>query len=254
MIKGIYTASSSMISRPITLQVIANNLANVNTPGFKKDSIKFRSLLDANVSLRQAGAIESGGVEDSIEYRVDFRLGPIQQTHGRLDVAIDGDGFFSLETPAGTRYTRNGSFRLDAEGNLTTHTHFQVLGEGGAIQIDENDVNIRINSRGDIMVDRDVGGVVGGQIIGKLLITDFDKPYQLAKDTNGLFVPSDPSYSGNVVIDPSVKQGFLENSNVNPFEAMVEMIENMQNNQSSQKVMSYQDDTLRKAVTEVGSF
>ena len=241
MIRGIYTSASGMVPTMTRQTVAANNLANVNTTGFKRDRAFIRFMPDLDTSLQRGRGVLSQQAETG-EVITDFGQGPLRQTGGELDVAIKGQGFFVVDTPQGTRYTRNGNFMMNANGQLVTAQGFVVQGEGGPIEPGTGEVIIQQN--GEILAD--------GDTIDTLMIVDFQQPYRLAKLGNSLFVPLDPADRGTPVEEPSVKQGFLEQANVNIIEEMVNMMQIYRNYESDQRAIRYQDETLSKAVNEVG--
>lgn len=206
------------------LDVIANNLANLNTTGFKRDVSLFEEYLmpvarennfrpaDTRPSyVRDAGTL------------IDLKPGPMQQTGNPLDVAIEGDGFLAVQTPNGERYTRSGSLQLNANGELVTTQGYQVLGDGGPIQLQQQDSNIAISSEGTVSVRS--GGVANVSIIrGKLRIVNFPQEQRLEKDGENLFVtPADMAPAD--APKAYVLQGAIEKSNVESVVEMTRMID-----------------------------
>lgn len=234
MIKNLYTAASSMLPKLTYQQLVANNLANVNTPGFKRDSLFVETLIQAGIQF--------GGRRIGTVY-TDFSRGPLLKTGRKLDLAIEGNGFLTVSAPRGENYTRNGSFYRRADGVLTTVNGAPVLGENGPITLPKGD--LVVNNSGEIFVQ--------GAYIDKLLITDFQQPYQLVKIGSGLFVPQEGSNGGYSAQDVTLHQGFLEGSNVKPVEEMVNMLISYREYEAAQKVIQMQDDTLRKSANEIGA-
>lgn len=241
MIKGLYTSASSMLHRFGKQEVAANNLANINTTGYKRDGFFQRALVEAGQSLSGSYHPEWRS-KDPVEVIVDFSQGPLKQTDGALDVAIQGDGFFTIQTPDGERYTRNGSFKLDRDGVLTTQTGYPVLGEGGTIMLQGADV--KINEKGALLVD--------GLLVDALDIRDFERPYRMMKVAGEFFLPKDGD-QGQPSENMAVYQGFLEESNVNSTMEMTDMLIVYRNYESDQRAVQMQDETLRKAVNELGA-
>ena len=241
MIKGLYTSASSMLQRLSKQEVAANNLANINTTGYKRDGFFQRALVEAGQTL--SGSYHPGWRNtDPMEVVVDFSQGPLKQTEGALDVAIQGDGFFTIQTPDGERYTRNGNFTLDPDGLLTTQTGYPVLGEGGTIMLQGGDV--KINEKGEVMVD--------GALMDTLDIRDFERPYRMTKVAGEFFLPENGD-QGQPSENMAVFQGFLEESNVKSIREMTEMLIVYRNYESDQRAIQMQDDTLKKAVNELGA-
>ncbi|HHW03958.1 MAG TPA: flagellar basal-body rod protein FlgF [Thermoanaerobacterales bacterium] len=252
MIRGLYTAASGLMAEMARTDVISNNLANVNTAGFKKDRAIFRAFPEMDiyriddpaasspmgeVDLRPfIGVLGTGVMLDEIS--TDFSPGPVKNTSNPLDLALAGDGFFEVQTPAGVRYTRDGSFTRDQEGYLVTAEGYYVLGQNGPVRL-PGDEDISINRRGEIFS--------GGAFVDRLMVVDFADRRQLLKEGDNLYAANQqPVPSASEVI-----QGALESSNVNPIGEMVNLITAFRAYEASQKVVSANDDTLNKAVNEI---
>ena len=239
MIKGIHAAASSMLPRIQKQETIANNLANVNTPGYKRES----------VFLQQFNALKSRQNKTESDWQVpmvdnvytDYSRGALEYTGNDFDVAIDGDGFFVVQTPDGEAYTRNGNFHLNEQGVLVNSDDLPVMSDNGEIITDNGEINIGI----DGLI------TVGGEEYGKLQIVDFEKPYQLNKVSAGLYVPG-PDANPTDLEFTYVRQGYLEKANVDVIQEMVDMIASYRNYESDQKAIQILDETLGKAVNEVG--
>lgn len=240
MNSGLYAALSGNLAAMRRLDVISNNLANTNTAGFKGDRLQFESVLAASRNEFQA-VPNDAPVFSGEQFFTDYSQGPLRQTGNTLDVALDGDGFFVVNTPEGRAYTRQGNFRLDAGGRLVTSDGYEVLG-GGPIAITGGRVDI--DAKGAVMVD--------GTPVGTLDIVDFQKPYALQKKGDSLFVPANPQEAPTAATKTMVKQGILEESNVNVVSEMVRMIETSRYFDSCQKVVRSYDDVTAKAANELG--
>src|SRR6185369_3521445 len=157
MNSGLYSALSGNIAAMKRMEIISNNLANVNTPGFKKDKMLFESMLAGNVN---PPAVPQGSTADPILQKdsviIDYSPGSVSQTGNNLDLAIDGDGFFVVSTPEGPAYTRQGNFRLSSDGTLVTADGYPVMGQGGAIRVQGSRVDI--DGQGVVMVDGNPAG------------------------------------------------------------------------------------------------
>lgn len=236
MIRGLYTSASSMMARRTVQEVVTNNLANLNTVGFKRDRVAFRNMLDAQNLVGDEDA--SQGVE---YIETDFSGGQFKQTDNPLDFALEGEGFFAVQNGNQKFYTRNGNFKLGIDGELLTANGYQVLGENGPIFLREQ----------NIVVDKD--GTISSKdlVIGKLLIVNFDEPNRLKKAGNNFFTKPN-TLKEPVPIETSIKQGSLEESNVNPLEEMVNLILVSRDYSQSQKSIQTQDSTLQKAVNDLG--
>jgi flagellar basal-body rod protein FlgG len=204
-------------------EVLANHMANAGTTGFKTQTLSFDDMLRAQMTI-------------------DTSQGALLTTESPLDVAISGDGFFKIQTDQGVRYTRNGNFSLNTEGVLVNSEGYAILGENGPIIIEGDDVTIGVN--GEIDVD--------GSTTGKLLIVDFKALEGLEKAGDSLFVYNGPETDETPAEHFEVKQGSLEQSNVETMVEMTRMIETNRFYESFQKLMQTIDELNAKAISEVG--
>jgi len=212
------------------LEVVANNIANINTTAYKADTAVFNEFLMPGASHGDfLGADRRlSYVHDRATWR-DYRPGPLQQTNNPLDLAIDGDAFFVVQTPRGERYTRNGALQLNATGQLVTAEGFQVLGDNGPITFQINDSNISIANDGTIRVREGVDTRSDSQR-GTLRLVRFDQNSQLRKDGSTLYsAPAGVLPQPVQPLQPQTKvrilQGSLEQSNVRGVVEMSRMIE-----------------------------
>ncbi|VBB08914.1 flagella basal body rod proteins signature [Lucifera butyrica] len=244
MIRGIYIAASGMLAESLRNDAIANNLANANSAGYKKDITVTKNFADMMLERINDGPVEpvgplgSGTMVDEIA--TDHSAGSIRSTGNDLDFALQGDGYFVVQTPAGTRYTRDGSFTLDAQGELVTADGYQVLGPNGPIRLSGG--KVAVSPQGRIQVD--------GLDAGQLQIVDFANKKQLSKEGNSLFVAANGAVPQ--ASNATVHQGFLEGSNVNIVSEMVNMISGYRTYEVDSKMVQAQDQLLDKAVNEVG--
>jgi flagellar basal-body rod protein FlgF len=226
MDRGLYIAASGMLAEQVRQDQIANDLANAATPGYKADRTTqrdFGALLLANSATgavigSQGTAVEVDGVS------TDFTPKPAQDTGEPLDFAIVGEGFFAVQTPQGVRYTRNGQFSADAQGRLVTAGGNLVLGRGGAPVTVGN------------------GGTVDPR---RLEVVALSNPRK-ADDTLVTGSPAGPAQA-------QVRAGALEESGADATRSMVDMISSMRAFEAGQKVIQTIDETLGKAVTQVGN-
>jgi len=237
MNSGLYAALSGNLAAMKRLDVLSNNLANVNTPGFKKDRMTFESLLMASTSAANGDQ----PVLANNTFFTDFSAGPVKQTGNTLDLALEGDGFFVVNTPQGPAYTRQGTFQRDSSGKLVTRDGYEVAGSGALVL---NGSKVEIDAKGVVQVD--------GAQVGTLQVVDFPKPYALQKIGDGLFVPADPQVVPQPVAKSAVRQGFLEESNVNVVMEMAQLIETNRFFETCQKVVQGYDNVAAKAANEIG--
>ncbi|MBF0635296.1 MAG: flagellar basal-body rod protein FlgF, partial [Nitrospinae bacterium] len=243
MHKGMFVAASGFIAAEKRLETITNNLANMNTAGFKADRMVFQSYL-AGAKDQPVGAStptnpnpaymrHSEYVIPSEQY-TDHSAGPIKSTGNPLDLTLDGDGFFAVMTENGERYVRSGSFHVGPNGELVTANGAIVLNDqnkaiivgAGTITIGEDGVvRSQTDFDGDPSGDPTMDDASTGKDLGKLKVVDFGKPYTLKKEGGGLYAASDPNEALQAC-DTKVMQGHLEQSNVNMIMEMTELIKN----------------------------
>ncbi|HPI40608.1 MAG TPA: flagellar basal-body rod protein FlgF, partial [Pseudobdellovibrionaceae bacterium] len=262
-LKGVYTALSGSIAQGLKMDTIANNLANVNTPAFKKDQQVFQEYLTANEKPptviqvpKIPASIESfydmqGGDKSYVDsqgtYTV-FEQGGLKATGNSLDVAIDGDGFFEVATPTGVKLTRSGNFTLDGNGQVVTKEGFPLL-KLGADGADPSMRTIKMLGQGSITITDSGELLEGEQLLGKLSVVKVSNLDGLKKTGNSLYDFKENQPSEVISIqNPSLKQGFLETSNVNIVQEMTDMIQTQRAFESTQKAISAFDSMTDKLV------
>lgn len=246
MIRGIYTSGLGMTRETKRLDIVSNNLANASTTGFKSDGAvcgTFKKAL-SDVMVSGSRIDVANYTPDVVNTYTKFSQGSLQNTGSTTDLAISNDdnAFFTVEDNNGDKlYTRDGAFIIDKDNYLVTSEGYKVLGTNGYININENEFGISVT--GQISNNN-------GNVIGNLLITSFDNPETLSKIGNNMLEASDDSivkeFSGEV------QQGYLEMSNVNTVNEMVNMIAISRAYEANQKVLQSQDEMLGKAVSDVG--
>jgi flagellar basal-body rod protein FlgF len=207
------------------LEVVANNLANINTTGYKSDSSIFEQFLmpEASAGEFPLGSRDPAFVRDRATWH-DFGSGPIQRTGGPLDVAIDGDAFLVVQTAAGQRYTRNGALQVTATGALVTHAGDPVLGIGGPIQFQNTDHDISIGEDGTITV-REGASATSDSVRGQLQLAQFANNGALRKEGSSLFSAPVGVASQPAPANVRVVQGAIEQSNVSAVSEMSRLVE-----------------------------
>ena len=258
MIRGLYTAVSGLITQEAKMDVITNNMANTNTTGFKSNDLKIKKFDDVllqsydrlNGKKATIGSISLGSRID--ETTTSFEQGSIDSTGNQTDFSLNGSGFFTVQRNNGTTnqkyYTRDGHFHADTKGTLVTDSGDTVLDTNG------NAINVGLNTfssdaAGNITIGANANTV-------KLAVVDFNTNLtpnaqykKLIKVGDNLYTSTDVPQASNA----SVKQGTLEKSNVNVISQMVDMMNTMRTFETNQKVVQAMDQTLGKAVNEVGT-
>lgn len=255
MIRGLYTSASGMLAGSMLTDIATNNIANVNTAGYKKDtaiSQEFQEMLlyrinDPSISeippvfpseMVPIGYLGTGVRVDNVY--TSHSQGSIRNTGNPLDLAIVGEGYFAIDTANGLRYTRNGAFTLNRNRELVTATGDRVLGTNGPIRI--NGTKINIDETGGIYSD--------GVLVDNLRMATFADLNVLEKQGDSYFKPSQEGTQ--LPAKGIVQQGFIEGANVNTISEMVNLINVFRTYEANQKIVQAQDETLDKAVNEVG--
>jgi flagellar basal-body rod protein FlgG len=261
------------------LDAVANNLANVDTDGYKRDTASFkafpelliRRMDDDGVYPHPFGSGDAApiigklgtGVELNELYTV-LEQGAMKETQSDFDLALDGKGWFTVSTPWGERYTRNGSFQLGKEGYLETKEGYPVLGENGFLRVKAN--NFQVDKEGrvwinaeyaedpNLMVSRENNTWEETVLLDNLKLVTFDRDRYLEKQGSSLYRDTDTS--GPAVImeldsRPRVVQGFVEAANVDPVVEMVQMIEVNRAYEANQKVIQSEDAMLGTLINQV---
>lgn len=247
MNNAIYIALSRQAGLFRDIDVIANNVANASTPGYKSEQMVFEKYL-ANDKDEFRRKIAFGF---DIATATDFRDGDLQKTDRPLDVALNGEGFFKIQKPDGTfRYTRRGNFSLSNDKTLVTSDGFAVVDDGGTpIRFQQEDTDIEITSDGTIKVRQ---GNDPGQISeprGKIAVVSFANPQEMKRVENGLYTTTQAEITDDALVPARVIQGAVEQSNVNPVNEITEMI---RVNRSASGVSGFMNDIhelTRRAIT-----
>lgn len=251
MLRGLYTSYTAMMNEQRRMDVITNNLANATTVGYKKEGATSQSF-DEVMGIKAKDATNgyrdsrignmSLGVKIGETYR-DFDQGSFRNTDATFDLAISGDGFFtvSFTNKAGeesTLYTRDGSFTMTKDGYLVTKDGDFVLGQGGPVVM-PTDAEIKIDELGNIYAD--------GEYVDQLQMTDFEDYNYLEQYGENLFRAVDGAKTKDA--SGSINQGYLEMSNVQVVEEMVEMITTQRAYEAAQKFETTMDSVMEKTVT-----
>lgn len=254
MIRSLYTSVSGLIALENKQATITNNIANVNTTGFKGDNLSIKSFDEVLIQNKDKvsggrnvknpiGTLSLGAKIDSVDTR--FTQGLLKSTNKPTDLAIDGRGFFAVQSGNETVFTRDGNFRVENDGYIITNGGDRVLGinkNTGAME----PIFVGTNN---FVIDNYNGVNVNGTNTHSLALADFNDYGTLTKVGDNYYTGENPIYNTQVW----ASQGYLEQSNVNISNEMVEMITTMRNFETNQKMVQMIDETLGKAANEIGA-
>ena len=259
MNNAMYSALFGALTTEHRMNSVANNLANVNTTGYKRDLLAFEDTMSRyahDVIMEPQAAIRDKKFFPDPQHisrtRIatsvtDFQQGGLKVTNNPLDLAITGPGFFKVETPEGVFYTRNGHFTLNQEGTVMTAQGWPVLSEGGPITIPPGFKNITVAEDGRLFAD--------GDLVGQLQFVDVENPADLEKQGYNMFRARNGAEINEIEPDAArtwVAQGYLETANVDVVYEMVNMIETQRHFEALQKVMQTSDVIDREHALKVG--
>ena len=241
------------LSRQMVLErqmdVVANNVANINTNGFKADRSLFEEYLrsPAHEDNFQRSDRRVSFVQDRVSFH-DFAAGNTEQTKNPLDVAIDGRGFLAVQTPAGERYTRDGGIQINSQGQLVTASGNPVLGTSGPIVFQPTDKQINIAVDGNVTVLEGTGRT--DSVRGKLRIASFADPQKLVKEGSNLY-SAGQGVAAQTDTTSRVRQGYIEKSNVNSVAEMSRMIEITRTYTQISALLQQQSDLHKSALEKL---
>jgi flagellar basal-body rod protein FlgF len=228
------------------LEIVANNVANLNTTGFKADGAVFAEYLQNGAHEEASSALRRMSLVQDTQTWHDMSQGGIQQTGNPLDVAIEGDAFLVVQTPRGERYTRNGAFQINAQGQLVTSAGDQVIGENGPITFGTTDRDIVINPDGTIRVKEGQSPIDTGR--GRLRLVAFANPQRLQKDGSSTFNAPAGLQQQPPAVTVRVQQGAIEKSNVRAVVEMSRMIELTRTYGEVASILQQQSDLRRDTI------
>ncbi len=248
MLRSLYTAGTAMIAQSRRMDVIANNLTNVETRGYRADTLvnqSFRDMLisrmnDPNIRDYSTVGPHNTGIHIDRVY-TDFTQGGLESTGLSTDFALADDGFFVIETANGPRYTRAGEFSVDGAGYLVTPLGNYVQGTGGRLQVGSTDFAV---SPAGLVTN------AAGNVVGQLRTVTFPDNGTLRKDKDNLFYNLDGA-AGPVDTPVEIRQGMLENANVDSTREVVSMIEVQRSYEINQRILRMIDDSLGRTVNDI---
>jgi flagellar basal-body rod protein FlgG len=246
MNRAAYTAASGALAAMARLEAVTQNMANVQTAGYKAERVVFRvrpldesapAELDPELGRTAAQVAQVATIRD-------FSQGPVRRTDNPLDVAITGDGFFAVTTPRGERYTRQGTFTLDGEGFLVTQNGERVQGENGS--------DLRIGT-GDVAIGNDGAVLVDGAPAGRLRLVSFGPEPALLAEGAALFVPA-PGVSPTPLdaTTARVQGGAIEGSNIDAVAGMIELVDVSRGFEAYMHTLQKIDGVTQRSINEVG--
>ncbi len=256
MDNAMYSAMFGALTNEMRMNSIANNLANVNTTGYKRDLISFKdtfSMYAHDQIMEPVSHVRSKELFPEVQHlarpriarsHTDFAQGSLKVTGAPFDVAISGEGFFKIMTPQGEMYTRNGHFRQTADGTLITEQGYPVLGDGGEITLPPGVANFNIAEDGRIFAD--------GNMVAQIALVGVEDPLTLEKMGNNMYKPR----TGNQVTETETRafmaQGFLETANVDAVYEMVNMIEAQRQFEAYSKIMQTSQGIDKEVTSRIG--
>lgn len=258
MIKSIYTPLSGAVTQERVLEIVANNLANMNTNGFKGDKVSFELLraepekyynnplppANYKVGYEQLNPLVGNEVEyvGLAEVQRDTTQGPMSRTNNQTDMMIEGDGFFTVQTRDGMRLSRNGAFAVNQEGILTTKTGDPVLGMKGTIQLAAGE--FQVNRNGEVYQD--------GEMIDRFMIQKVKQPETLERIGHNYYLFEGRQEDIETMEFPVVTQGSLEGSNVNAIQNLTAMILAHRSVEAYNKAIANFDSMMEKSSNRIG--
>lgn len=258
MLHGIYTPLSGALAQERVLEIVANNLANVNTTAFKGDNISFK-LLDSEPERNYASPLPPANFKVDLTEQMPFRgneiafvgiadierdisQGPAIDTKNPTDFMLEGDGFFAVQTQDGVRYTRSGDFKVSPDGVLMTSSGHPVMGDRGDIFIRSN--AFEVNPRGEVYQD--------GELVDRIQVFAFADQRQLERTGDNYFYYGGPESDRARAEDTTIRQGYLEGSNVNAIKSLTAMIIAHRSFEAYQKAISNFDKMMEKGSNSIG--
>lgn len=260
MYRGIYTATTGMLTQEIKLDIVSNNLANVNTNGYKGNATAMKSFPEMLIHRLNDNYLKVTGVEGNMDVRpmvgqstfgatvdeitTDFQKGDFIKTDNKFDLAIDGGGFFTLQTPFGERLTRDGNFVMNANRELVNSEGYRVMGQNGPIILDNK--NFVVDETGTMFI-----GDKGDQYLDKLKITTVDDLKTVKKVGHNMFMVPKNLPQPHIAAGYTLRQGTLEKSNVNAVTMLRNMIDVMRTYEANSKMVMTEDQLMGKS-SEIG--
>jgi flagellar basal-body rod protein FlgF len=224
------------------LDLLTNNMANASTTGFKQELLYLWRLASPDEPADEMGQKPAYFLD--VRSR-DFSQGSMHETGNETDFALDGPGFFKVQTPQGVRYTRDGTFRLTKDRELATQAGYLVLGKSGPITLDANDQNYYVDQEGGVHMDKSLGD--------QIAVVDFNNPQALLQQGKNFYVATKESGLEKEALTTKVRQGEIEDSNCDPTAEMVQLVNIQRNFEAYLKVLDTFVSKDRKVIDEIGT-
>jgi flagellar basal-body rod protein FlgF len=238
MLQGYYSAATGMSVAQQNQEILAENLANAPVPGYREQGLAFEEYIKPTAAPTNGKSTTPLHGAKIAHHASSFLPGPVQHTGNPLECAIQGDGFFVLDGPNGPVYTRNGQFRIDADGQLVSHSGYPIRGDNGGLRIPPNAARINIAVDGTVSADTTQ--------IGRISLVSFPDPTKLVRVGTTLF-EAPAGVEGQAAVG-SIRQGYHESSNVNVVHQMVQMIVGMRQYESAAKAMRSLSDAMQQRI------
>jgi len=246
MLRGVLSATTAMQAQVRNQEVIANNLANVGTPAYRREKTTFRGLYDSPLYRFEPylqSAIGYHTIGAALEdVRTIHEVGPVEVTGNPLDIVLPQGAYLAVETPQGVRYTRRGDLEVQPDGYLSV-AGYRVQGTSGPLNL---------SSGGACAITQDGKVLLGGEEVGSLNVVRFNDEDLLIKEGNSLFRPQGNSVTPESVSSPNLTVGAIEKSTVDPVTEMVNLIAAYRTYEAAEKALHSQDETLEQAIIKVG--
>lgn len=241
---SLVNAAAAMNANARWQEVISENLSASSVPGFRRQQMSF-SAVEAGV-MRNDPSLQHWSLPKATN-TTSFQRGELYRSDNPLHVGIEGPGFFEVQMPDGTLgYTRDGSFQMNAQGQLVTKLGYPVIGSNGPIQFDRNSpAPISISPTGEV--------AQGGESKGELKLVDFNQPQQLMPVTGGYFITGTSGLMPEELRTPAVRQGFLEGANTSSVAEMANLITAMRGFETNQRIVQLNDERMGRAISELGN-
>ncbi len=247
MIRGLLASQAGMLSELERSEKLSADLANQTLPGYRRQLPVFETFGESMLSAwagRSVSSVGSLGGGSRLAFTgLALEEGTVEETGHNTDLTLLSQGFLTVKTPSGLRYTRNGNLALADDGSLVTATGMPVLGRGGN-SIKLAGIDFKVTPAGEV--------VAGDQVVDTLAVVRFDDDQALVHESDGLYTPTSRAGQARPAAEVVFRQGALEESNVNPIITMMSMMAAMRAYEANQKALSAQDDILGKAVNEIG--